>query len=53
MRAVPNRAEFYRRISQGGSQEELDDALAKWLEGLSMIVARVKSFLHDGGYGTV
>ena len=51
--AVPSRSEFYRRISQGGSYENLDAELAKWLKGLNQIVVRMKRFLAEGGYGTV
>jgi hypothetical protein len=53
MNAVPKRVEFYKRISQGASQEDLDAALAKWLDGLDTIVVRTKEFLHEGGFGTV
>jgi hypothetical protein len=53
IKAVPNRAEFYRRIAQGASHESLDDELAKWLEALGGIVTRMKTFLSNGGYGNV
>lgn len=51
--AVPSRSEFYRRISQGETQEKLDRELAKWLKGLDQIVVHMKRFLEEGGYGTV
>lgn len=53
IKAVPNRADFYKRISQGGSHEKLDVELAKWLGALDAIVNRVKAFLDNGGYGRV
>jgi hypothetical protein len=53
IRAVPSRSEFYRRISQGASDEKLDTELAKWLKGLNQIVVHMKRFLAEGGYGTV
>lgn len=53
IRAVPHRAEFYKRIAQGGSHETLDVELGKWLGGLDLIVMRIKGFLQEGGYGTV
>ena len=53
IRAVPSRSEFYRRISQGGSEEKLDAELAKWLNGLGQIVVHMKRFLDEGGHGTV
>ncbi|KAF8066476.1 glycolipid transfer protein domain-containing protein [Lyophyllum atratum] len=53
IRAVPHRAQFYARISQGGSIEKLDAELARWLVGLDGIVKRVSAFLADGGYGRV
>lgn len=51
--AVPSRSEFYRRISQGETQEKLDRELAKWLKGLDQIVVHMRRFLEEGGYGTV
>ncbi|OCH96287.1 glycolipid transfer protein [Obba rivulosa] len=51
--AVPSRRDFYKRLMQDGSSENLDAALNKWLEGLDTIVMRIKAFLAEGGYGTV
>jgi len=53
IKAVPSRSEFYRRISQGGSQEKLDVELGKWLNGLDQIVVHMKRFLDEGGHGRV
>ena len=41
------------RIAQGGSIENLDIALGKWLCGLEVIVKHASSFLERGGYGKV
>ncbi|EMD39106.1 hypothetical protein CERSUDRAFT_133962, partial [Gelatoporia subvermispora B] len=53
IRAVPSRRDFYKRLMQDGTHENLDAALTKWLEGLDMIVMRMKAFLAEGGYGRV
>ncbi|KAI0630481.1 glycolipid transfer protein [Trametes polyzona] len=53
IRAVPNRRDFYSRITQGGSHEKFDNELTKWLAGLEAIVVRLKAYLEHGGYGRV
>ena len=53
IRAVPCRSEFYRRLSQGGSQEKFDTELAKWLNSLDQIIDHMKRFLDEGGHGSV
>jgi len=53
IRAVPRRNDFYMRIAQGGSIEQLDIELSKWLCGLESIVKHVSDFLERGGYGKV
>ncbi|KZT00574.1 glycolipid transfer protein [Laetiporus sulphureus 93-53] len=53
MRAIPNRRDFYDRITQGGSHKKFDAELAKWLVGLETIVKRMRAFLEQGGYGKV
>jgi len=53
IRAVPHRRDFYKRLTQDGSPEQLDIALTKWLDGLHTIVMRMKAFLAEGGYGKV
>ena len=53
IRAVPHRPEFYARLTQGGSHEKFDEELTRWLRALGSIVARLRAFLTQGGYGTV
>ena len=53
LKACPNRREFYLRISQGGSQERLDEELARWLSGLDELVQRMAKFFDVGGHGKV
>lgn len=53
IRAVPRRRDFYDRIAQGASHEELDEALTTWLAGLDSVVIHMKTFLEQGNYGKV
>ncbi|KAH9839735.1 glycolipid transfer protein [Rhodofomes roseus] len=53
MLAIPHRQDFYNRLTQGGSHEKFDVELTKWLDALSNIVKRSKTFLEEGGYGRV
>ncbi|KAJ7662658.1 glycolipid transfer protein domain-containing protein [Mycena polygramma] len=53
IRSVPHRHQFYAQISQGGDADKFEVELARWLVGLDAIVARMKAFLADGGYGRV
>lgn len=53
IRAVPRRRDFYDRIAQGASHEELDEALTKWLAGLDSVVVHMQTFLEQGNYGKV
>lgn len=53
VRAAPYRRDFIARISQGGDKEKFGIELAKWLNGLDIIVNRLKAFLEEGGYGRV
>lgn len=53
LRACPYRRDFYSRISQGGSQEKLDEELARWLVGLNAIVGRMVEFYEKGGHGNI
>lgn len=53
IRAVPRRKDFYMRLAQGGSVEKLDAELARWLEGLEVIIKRISTFLENGNYGKV
>lgn len=53
LHAVPNRTEFYNRISEGGSHDTLDMELARWLVGLHEIVEQLRGFLESGKYGKV
>ncbi|KAM5534518.1 hypothetical protein V8D89_011850 [Ganoderma adspersum] len=53
IRAVPNRQDFYTRLTQGGSHEKFDDELGRWLTSLNGLVLRLKAFLSEGHYGTV
>lgn len=50
---MPDRRDFYGRITQGGSHAKFDNELTKWLAGLEAIVLRLKAFLAQGGYGEV
>jgi hypothetical protein len=51
--AAPRRSDFYHRLSEGSSVEELDGELAKWLSGLDAVIRHGRAFLSQGGYGTV
>ena len=53
IRAVPHRRDFYARLAQGGSHEKFDGELTRWLDALDALVARLRAFLAEGGYGTV
>jgi hypothetical protein len=53
IRAVPNRRDFYNRLTEGTSHDKFDEELVKWLQGLEKIVNRMKNFLERGGYGRV
>ncbi|EJC99681.1 glycolipid transfer protein [Fomitiporia mediterranea MF3/22] len=53
LRACPYRRDFYSRIAQGGSQEKLDEELARWLAGLDAIVQRMAKFYESGGHGSI
>ncbi|KZP16301.1 glycolipid transfer protein [Athelia psychrophila] len=53
LRAVPYRKDFYARIAQGGSIENLNAELAKWLVGLDIIVKRMCRFVDEGNFGKV
>ncbi|KAI0792231.1 glycolipid transfer protein domain-containing protein [Abortiporus biennis] len=53
IRAVPHRHEFYKRLTEGGPEDEFDAELTKWLAGLDAIVQRMKRFLEEGGYGKI
>lgn len=53
IRAVPNRQDFYTRLTQGGSHEKFDNELGRWLTSLDGLVLRLKAFLSEGHYGTV
>ena len=53
IRAVPHRRDFYARLTQGGSHEKFDGELTRWLDALDALLARLKAFLTQGGYGTV
>jgi hypothetical protein len=53
IRAVPRRNDFYTRIAQGGSKEDLDVALHQWLDGLKQVVDHISTWLREKGYGTV
>ncbi|KAJ3518874.1 hypothetical protein NMY22_g13461 [Coprinellus aureogranulatus] len=53
IRAVPRRTDFYSRLSQGAPSDKFDQELAKWLDGLDVIVKRISEFLANGGYGRV
>ena len=50
---MPHRHDFYARLAQGGSHEKFDEELTRWLRALGSIVARLRAFLTQGGYGTV
>jgi hypothetical protein len=53
IRAVPRRHDFYTQVAQGGSIEQLDSELAKWLSALDRIVKHMCTFLEQGGFGRV
>ncbi|OCB91977.1 glycolipid transfer protein [Sanghuangporus baumii] len=53
LHACPNRQDFYLRITQGGSQEKLDEELCRWLTGLDVLVRRMAKFYEDGGHGKI
>jgi len=56
MKACPYRADFYRKLAadpDGGasvSDEELNDQLDQWLEGLRKIIIRMETFYKEGGH---
>lgn len=50
---MPNRQDFYARLTQGGSHEKFDNELSRWLASLDGLVLRLKAFLSEGYYGTV
>ncbi|KAH9988544.1 glycolipid transfer protein [Russula vinacea] len=51
--AVPRRDDFFTRIAEGGSVEQLNIELAKWLAALESLVVRLSGFLREGNYGCV
>jgi hypothetical protein len=51
--AVPRRDDFFTRIAEGGSVEQLNIELAKWLAALDSLVVRLSGFLREGNYGCV
>ncbi|KAJ3776401.1 glycolipid transfer protein [Lentinula raphanica] len=53
IRAVPHRRDFYHVISCGEPSDKFDPELKKWLQGLEVIVRRLKDFLEGGGYGRI
>lgn len=56
MGQVPARATLYEKLKEdsagtaAATQEELDEALDKWLVGLSAILARMDKFYETKGY---
>jgi len=56
MKACPYRADFYKKLAadpDGGpsvSDEELNEQLDQWLEGLRKITARMETFYKEGGH---
>ncbi|KAH8111774.1 glycolipid transfer protein [Phellopilus nigrolimitatus] len=53
LRACPRRHDFFTRIAEGGSQEKLDEELARWLSALDVIVQRMERFYEMGGHGKI
>lgn len=53
IRAVPRRQDFYTRLAQGGSVDEFDVELTKWLQALEVLVKHLREFLEGGGHGRV
>jgi hypothetical protein len=51
--AVPRRDDFFTRIAEGGSVEQLNIELAKWLAALDSLIVRLSGFLSEGNYGRV
>jgi len=51
MKACPYRADFYQKLSDGGSEAETQEQLGKWLAALKGITDRMDAFYEKGGYG--
>ncbi|TFK48359.1 glycolipid transfer protein [Heliocybe sulcata] len=51
--SVPTRHTFFTQLAQGGDPSLLQSELTKWLDGLDVVVKRMKAFLEEGGHGKV